>query len=62
MIYQCIDESLFLLVNSKILLTEVFLFFLNREQEMRNSILAQVLDQSARARCKCLFTVYLKYQ
>lgn len=44
--------SLFLLVNSKILLSEVFLFFLHREQEMRNSILAQVLDQSARARCK----------
>lgn len=32
----------------------LFVFFCCREAEMRNSILAQVLDQSARARCKHL--------
>lgn len=32
----------------------VLMFF--REQDMRNSILAQVLDQSARARCKCFYS------
>uniref|UniRef100_A0A3Q0R866 Programmed cell death protein 5 n=1 Tax=Amphilophus citrinellus TaxID=61819 RepID=A0A3Q0R866_AMPCI len=30
-----------------------------RETEMRNSILAQVLDQSARARCKCVSNLAL---
>lgn len=35
------------------LIWRVLIFFLHREQDMRNSILAQVLEQSARARCKC---------
>lgn len=28
---------------------------ISRESEMRNSLLAQILDQFARARCKCCF-------
>lgn len=35
------------------------LFFIHRERDMRNSILAQVLDQSARARCKCALRVFV---
>lgn len=34
-------------------------FFIYREKDMRNSILAQVLDQSARARCKCVLRVFV---
>lgn len=33
----------------------IVLLFIHRETDMRNSILAQVLDQSARARCKWAF-------
>lgn len=32
---------------------------MHREKDMRNSVLAQVLDQSARARCKCAFRVFV---
>lgn len=35
----------------------ILLLLIHRETDMRNSILAQVLDQSARARCKCALKV-----
>lgn len=39
----------------------ILLFFIHRETDMRNSILAQVLDQSARARCKCALRSIIQY-
>lgn len=37
-----------------IIFFNLFIYFIfYREKEMRNSLLAQVLDQSARARCEC---------
>jgi len=50
--FKYLDENMFCLLFTGISVVILWLS-IYRETEMRNSILAQVLDQSARARCKC---------